>query len=326
VRRRIRLKPLRFAAVLLLFTLSASAQGSKTTSSPPGKAPAPQPVQPRTVTETANAAIPKKVENYLRRLYAWGPQYKITIGAPVQTPVAGLLQVSVEIASGGQTNSGLVFVSDDGRFLFQGELEDITADHFGQVRRIMHLEDVPSQGPASARVVVVEYADFQCPSCLALQQTLKGIKPNYPMVRFVYRDFPLTRVHPWAMSAAIAGRCVYSQKPAAFWAFHDAVYEGQDITTVDNAWDRLVELAGKAGADQGAFKACMASPEARKAVEDSMQEGLSLKVTNTPTVFVNGRRLVGGDKDLLEQFIQFDLADTAPKSPIRPTTSAKPKN
>ncbi len=320
------MKLLRFAPVLLLFTMGAGAQGSKTTSSPPGKAPAPQPVQPRTAPETANAAIPKKVEDYLRRLYAWGPQFKVTIGPPVQTPVAGLLQVSVEITSGGQTNSGLVFVSDDGRFLFQGELEDMAADHFGQVRRIMHLEAAPSQGPASARVVVVEYADFECPSCRALQQALKGIKPNYPMVRFVYRDFPLTRVHPWAMSAAIAGRCVYSQKPAAFWAFHDAVFEGQEITTVDNAWDRLVELAGKAEVDQDAFRACMASPEARKAVEDSIQEGVALKVTSTPTVFVNGRRLAGGDRDVLEQFIQFDLADTAPKTPNRLTTPAKPKN
>lgn len=314
-------------AIFLLVTFGARAQGTKTTPPPPGKAPAPTPQtqQPRNVADAARiAAIPKKVEDYLRHLYAWGPQIKLTIGQPVQTPVTGLFQVSVEVISTEQKSSGLVFVSDDGRFLFQGELEDMAADHFGQVRRNMHLEDAPSQGPANARVVVVEYADFQCPSCRALEQALKGIKPNYPMVRFVYRDFPLTRMHPWAMTAAIAGRCVYQQKPAAFWAFHDAVYDGQDMTTVENAWDRLLELAGKAGVDQDAFKVCMASPEARQAVENSIQEGLSLKVTNTPTVFVNGRRQVGGDRDLLEQFIQYDLADTAPKSGNPPKAPNKP--
>src|SRR5437879_8572806 len=96
----------------------------------------------------------------------------------------------------------------------------MSTDPLAAVRSQIHLADCPSKGPANARVVVVEYADFQCPTCGQLHKVLSEIEPQYPQVRFVYKDFPLTHIHPWAMTAAIAGRCAYRQNPEAFWKLH----------------------------------------------------------------------------------------------------------
>jgi protein-disulfide isomerase len=84
----------------------------------------------------------------------------------------------------------------------------------------------------------------------------------------------------------------------------------------------MLEQATALGLDQAAFKACMAARDTKQAVESSVQEGIDLKVANTPTVFVNGRRLVGGDQQTLEQFIQFELAATEHKP--APAPAKKP--
>jgi protein-disulfide isomerase len=164
---------------------------------------------------------------------------------------------------------------------------------------------------------VVEYSDFQCPSCRQLYQTLRTIVPNYPRVRFVFKDFPLTQVHPWAMIAAIAGRCAYEQNHEAFWKLHDSIFDNQQVISPENVRQKMVDLAGQAGLDTNVFTACMASPRANQAVMENVKEGQALKVANTPTVFVNGRRIIGGDRGLLEQYIQYELATQSPSAPSK---------
>jgi protein-disulfide isomerase len=98
------------------------------------------------------------------------------------------------------------------------------------------------------------------------------------------------------------------QSPATFWKINDDLYDGQDLISTENVWQKLVDFASQAGLDAGAFKACMASPEAKKAVEDNMADGAALGVNSTPTIFVNGRLIVGSDAAALTQFIDFELA------------------
>ena len=317
----------RTTALILFAALNAAAQSPAAPATPASahKKLAARPAAAKksslsSVSSADASPIAKRIENYLRKMYAWGPQFQIKVGAPAETPIPGLLQVPVEISSGGDTNSGQVLVSSDGRFVIQGELSEMNADPFAPIRQKMHLQDAPSDGPQDARVVVVEYGDFQCPSCKALQQVIKALRPNYPQVRFVFRDFPLTHVHAWAMTASLAGRCILKENPAAFWKYYDAVYESQDLIKPDNAWDKMLEQAATLGLEQDSYKACMAAPETKAAVESSVQEGIDLKVANTPTVFVNGRRLVGGDRESLEQYIQFELAATEHK----PAPTKKP--
>jgi len=261
-------------------------------------------------------SVPRAVEAYLRNLYALGPKYTVKVGEPQPAPIAGLRSVSVEISAEGQSNELTMYVSDDGNYLVQGDLEDMRVDTFAKIRAQMDLSSAPSRGPANAKVVVVEYADLQCPSCRRLSEILRGLYPDYPQVRFVFREFPLTQIHAWSMTAAIAGRCIYHKDPAAFWTYAHFIFDHQDGISVANVWDTVVQQGVAAGYDADSFKACMADPAMKAEVEKSIDEGLALKVANTPTVFVNGRRLVGGERDALEQYINYELAKTgAAKKP-----------
>jgi protein-disulfide isomerase len=170
------------------------------------------------------------------------------------------------------------------------------------------MDDAPVLGNSKAPVTLVEYSDFQCPVCRSLHDVLRGMLPNYAgKVRIVFKDFPLEQ-HPWARTAAIAGRCAYQQEPNAFWKMYDFIYDNQEIISAANAWTKMVDYAGQSGLNTDTFKSCMASPEPTAAINASRANGQQLEVSSTPTVFVNGRRLVGADAHLLEQYINYELA------------------
>ena len=175
-------------------------------------------------------------------------------------------------------------------------------------RMAISLKDQPVRGPADAPVQVIEYADYECPSCRQLDTVLRGLLPTQPQVRLIYKDFPLTQIHPWAMTAAIAGRCVYRQDPTAFWKFHDLLFDNHAIISPENAYQKMQDYATESGLDAATLKTCMSDPQTQEEVKRSMAEGEALHITNTPTIFVNGRRLIGPDAATLQQFIQYDLS------------------
>lgn len=297
-------------ALLLLSAPNLGAQSRPATSPKKSARPAPATAVP------AAGPIEQKIEAYLRNVYAWGPSFQVKVGPLKDASVTGFYEVPVQVTMGGQSDSTVVYVSKDGRYLLRGDMQDMTTDPLAANRAQIRLANNPSKGPADARIVVVEYADFQCPSCRQLYQTLRAIEPNYPQVRFVFKDFPLTQVHPWAMTAAIAGRCAYMEKPDAFWKLHDLIFDSQEFISPENVWQKMLDLAGQAGLNNEIFRTCLASQQATQAVLANLKEGQALKVTNTPTVFVNGRRLVGGDRTFLEQFVQYELTAQPPPGHI----------
>lgn len=301
--------------LILIVTLSATAVARQER---PASLPQKSPGKPAAETP-AESVIEKKVENYLRKLYAWGPSFRVKIGPLRDAPVSGFYEVSVEVSMGAQSDSAVIYVSKDGHYLFRGDIQDMSTDPLAAVRAQIHLANSPARGPANTRVTVVEYSDFQCPSCRQLYQALRELVPRYPQVRFIFKDFPLVQVHPWAMTAAIAGRCAYDQNPDAFWKLHDSIFDNQGLISPESAWQKMMDFAGQAGLDADAFRTCMASPEANQAVLANMKEGQALKVANTPTVFVNGRRIVGGDPGLLDQYIQYEIATPPAPSPTGPS-------
>jgi protein-disulfide isomerase len=275
------------------------------------------------VTSTANAAQPqattaapaaagqlpiqKTVEAYLRNLYAFGADTAVKVAAPKDIGVEGLQEVDIEVKVGENQQTGKVYVTKDGKYMFRGELSELSKDPLADNRAQLQTKDSPSLGPANAPVTLVEFSDFQCPVCRSLHDVLRGLLPNYPQVRVVFKDFPLEQLHPWARTAAMAGRCAYQQDPAAFWKMYDLIYDNQEVISPETAWGKMMDFAGQSGLNSDAFKACMASPEAGAAVNASRENGIQLEVGSTPTVFVNGRRIVGADPRLLEQYIKYEL-------------------
>jgi protein-disulfide isomerase len=251
--------------------------------------------------------IQKTVEAYLRNLYAFGADTAVKVAAPKDIGVEGLQEVDVEVKIGENQQTGKVYVTKDGKYMFRGELSELAKDPLAENRAQLQTKDSPSLGPANAPLTVVEFSDFECPVCRSLHDALRGLLPNYPQLRVVFKDYPLEQIHPWARTAALAGRCAYQQAPAAFWKMYDLIYDSQELISAENAWSKMADFAGQAGLNADAFKACMASPEAGAAVDASRANGVQLEVGSTPTMFVNGRRIVGADTHTLELYIKYEL-------------------
>src|SRR5579863_393801 len=263
------------------------------------------------------ADIQKKIEAYLRFSFALGPNVKLTIGPLAETPVPGLYKVTVEVASPDSPSDVATFyVSRDGRYLVRAELEDMNADPFAENRKLISLSGTPSKGPTDAKVVLVEYADFECPSCKQLDMTLRSLLAQFPEVRLLYKNFPLADIHPWAMTAAEAGQCAFKQNPQAFWAFHDLIFEGQGFISAENVVQKMQDYATEAGLDPIALRSCISAKQSTDDVRNSIAEGQALHITQTPTIFVNGRRLIAPDSSTLEQYVGYERSGRFIKSKI----------
>src|SRR4029077_5742106 len=253
------------------------------------------------------AQILKNSEAFVRKLFAWGPEFQVKLGPASQSSAPGYYLVPVQITFGGQSDTGVLYISKDGKTLLRGELFDTSGDPFAGNRAKLHPDGNPSKGPADARVTLVEFSDFQCPHCRQLYEAMKTLGPRYPQIRIVFKDLPIAAIHPWAEPAAPGGVGAYVHAPDTFWQIHAALFENQDFISAANIWERLLELAGQAGLDKDACKACLASPEAAKAIEANVQDAKGLSVNSTPTVFVNGRPVVGGEPTTLQQYIDYEL-------------------
>lgn len=265
--------------------------------------------QPANAGTGASTQVQKNIDAYLRNLYAFGPDVKIVVGPLKESPVEGMLETNIDVTIGENKENAKFYVSKDGRFLFRGELSDMTKDPLADNLAQIRMTDAPVIGDPKAPVTIVEYSDFECPVCRNLHDTLRSILPSYgSKVRVIFKDFPIEQLHPWARTAAIAGRCAYQQKPQAFWKVYDLIYDNQEVISASNAWTKMTDYAAQTGLDADAFKSCMASPEAGAEVNASHANGEKLEVNSTPTVFVNGRRMVGADANLLQQYINYELA------------------
>jgi protein-disulfide isomerase len=251
--------------------------------------------------------VESRVEQYLRNLYAWGPAFDVKVGPAKPSSITDLLEVPVTVSMGGQSDTAVVYVSKTGNFLLRGELTDMSVDPFADTRSKLHVGKSPSMGPEDAKITLIEFADFECPSCRQLDLVLRELLPRHPEVRLVFKHYPLTDIHPWAMTAAIASQCAFEQTPAAFWKMHDSIFDAQEVISPSNVWDKLLDLATQQGLNLETYRACIINPETASEIKTTMEEGHALSITATPTTFVNARRVVGPDKSLMEQYIAFHL-------------------
>jgi protein-disulfide isomerase len=252
--------------------------------------------------------LQKSVESYLRHMYAFGSDVQVTVAPLKDSPIPGLLEADVAVKIGDNTENAVFWIGKDGKYLVRGEIADLSKDPLAENRAKMDLKDAPVMGDPKAIVTLVEYSDFECPVCRNLHSLLRDILPKYPQVKVVFKDFPLETLHPWARTAALAGRCAYTQNPASFWKMYDSIYDQQDLISASNAWTKMADFGSQAGLNGETFKSCMASSAAAAAVDASRANGVSLDVNSTPTIFVNGRKIVGVDQQTIEQFIQYELA------------------
>ena len=146
----------------------------------------------------------------------------------------------------------------------------------------------PARGSASAAVTIIEFSDFQCPYCLRASPALKQLLDNYKgRVRLVWKDFPLTQIHPQAFKAAEAAHCAGDQ--GKFWEYHDVLFANQAALLVDD----LKKYAKGASLDTARFAACLDTSKYAERVRDGVAMGNRLGVNSTPTMYINGRVVSG---------------------------------
>jgi protein-disulfide isomerase len=167
----------------------------------------------------------------------------------------------------------------------------------------------PVIGTQNAAVTIVEFSDFQCPYCLRAAPTLKKLRDAYgDRVRVVWKDFPLTQIHPQAFKAAEAARCAADQ--GKFWEFHDQLFGNQQALQPDD----LKRYAATMGLDATKFNECLDSSKFAERVRSGVAMGTRLGVNSTPTMYVNGRLVSGAQPyEVFTGIIDEELARSGKK-------------
>lgn len=159
-----------------------------------------------------------------------------------------------------------------------------------------------AQGPEQqdAKLVIVEFADFQCPYSKDESLVVRTLMQKYgDKVRFEYRDFPLTELHQDATQAAVAARCAMEQ--GKFWSYHDKLFVNAPLLTRA----MLEQYAVEAGLDPVQFNRCLTDQRYLGAVSSDSAAALRLGLQGTPTFFLNGHRIDGAiPADVFEDLIQ----------------------
>ena len=164
-------------------------------------------------------------------------------------------------------------------------------------------------GPANAAITLVEFSDYQCPYCQKWHdQVYEQLMAAYPgKIRLVYRNLPLTQLHPQAMNAAEAAMCAGDQN--VYWEYHEKLFENSAALS-DGLYASLAE---ELGLDASTFESCMADDKHLAAIQADMQFALDLGVQSTPTFFINGLAIVGAQPlSVFQQVIDDELAGKIP--------------
>jgi len=229
-----------------------------------------------------------------------------------------------------------LYLSPDGNYLLP-TLYDIRVDPLleekarrEQIEKDLLAGDAPAIGPEKAPVTIVEFADFQCPYCKRMADTLEHdfLPSETQNVRLVYKSFPMP-MHNWAMAAAKMAECAALQKPSEFWKVHDYLFEHQKELTADNLRENLTAfVAASTGLDKPQFESCLNKDLALGPVNQDVELGRTNGVHATPTIFINGALFSGlksADqlKSLVDAAMNGTLPSNAAPAPIAQTATSR---
>ena len=278
--------------------------------------------------------LTQKIERQVRATYTIPASVKITIGPPRPSDFPNYDALTITMEGGEKKQTYEFLLSRDGKTLARITKLDLTKDPYVETMKKIDLNGRPTRGNKDAKVVVVNFDDFQCPYCSRMHQTLfpELLKEYGDRVEFIYKDFPLTEIHPWATHAAVDANCLAAQNNDAYWDLADHIHASQrDVNSEKGrvaqfaALDRLtLEQGQKHHLDQTKLQACIKAQN-EEAIKASMKEAEGVGVTATPTLFVNGQEMDGA-LPINEMRAALDHAleqagVPAPAHPPAPTTS-----
>ncbi len=248
---------------------------------------------------------------YYRKKNNLAPSQTVTVKDVKDSTIKGAKQGTLEIGDGQRVQKVPFIASADLRYVVVGEVEDITVDPSKAIMERIALKGEVFKGGKDAKVVVVEYSDFQCPFCTRGYNTIeKEVLPQYgDKVRFYYKHLPLN-FHPWAEPAAIAQECMKQQDPEAGWAVYRGFFENQKDINPSNVKEKALAFAGDdKKIDKAKFEKCFDGKETLAKVNADKAEAASLGISGTPGFVINGRQIKGAQPaDRFKAVIDDELA------------------
>jgi protein-disulfide isomerase len=256
------------------------------------------------VAQSAPPDVARKIEHQVRSFYTIPADVKVRVGAVTpSTDVPGYDAVTVNIDGGeGKQKDYKFLLSKDRSTLLRVTKFDLNKDPFAELMSKIDVAGRPSRGAKSAKVVVINFDDFECPFCSRMHQTLfpEIFKEYGDRVTFIYKDDPLSEIHPWAVHAAVDANCLAAQNTDAYWDFADYIHTHKGEVDTEKtpaarfaAIDKITMLQGqKHNLDAAKLQSCVQAQK-EDAVRASMKEADDLGVNGTPALFVNGQKLDG---------------------------------
>ena len=255
------------------------------------------------VAQTTTPDLAKKIERQVRSYYKIPPEVHLVVGVPSPSPEFPDYQsVIVTVDNGGKKQDLTFLVSKDHSSMMRLTKFDLSKDPFAVTMSKIDTSGRPTRGAKASKVVVVNFDDFECPFCSRMHQTLfpEILKEYGDRVTFIYKDYPLVEIHPWATHAAVDANCLAAQNGDAYWDFADYIHANQHEVSSEKtsgarleALDKLAMLQGqKHNLDVGKLQSCIKAQD-ESVVKASMKEGDAIGVEATPTLFVNGEKIDG---------------------------------
>jgi len=240
----------------------------------------------------------------VRSYYKIPPEVHLTVGDPSPSPDFPNYEAVVVKIENGEKKQELTFlVTKDRNSMMRLTKFDLSKDPFAQTMSKIDTNGRPTRGAKASKVVVVNFDDFECPFCSRMHQTLFSqiLKDYGDRVTFIYKDYPLVEIHPWAIHAAVDANCLAAQNGDAYWDFADYIHSNQNEVNSEktpaarlDTLDRLTMLQGqKHNVDVVKLQSCIKAQD-ESAVKASMKEAESVGVEATPSLFVNGEEINGG--------------------------------
>src|ERR1700690_2472968 len=271
-------------------TPSSGAAPSKPASGSPSSSSAPAPT----------GDLAKQIDRQVRAHYSLPPDVDLILGNLRASEFPNYDELTITFANADKKQPYQFLLSRDHKTLVRITKMDLGKDPYLETMSKIDLRGRPTRGNKDAKVVVVNYDDFECPFCSRMHSTLfpEIFKEYGDRVLFIYKYHPLEEIHPWSVHAAIDANCLAAQSADAYWDYADFLHANPHAVSAERGHeggelDKLATLQGQQHKlDDAKLQACLKAQD-DKPVRDSLSEGETVGVDATPTMFINGQKLDG---------------------------------
>jgi protein-disulfide isomerase len=272
--------------------------------------------------------LDRRIEVTVRSQFNVPQDYNVVLGVRKPSSFTGYDDLPITLSHGDHSQVVDFLISADGKTLAHLGTFDLTKAPGSDI----DIAGRPIRGNPAAKVTVISFDDLECPYCARMHQALfpATLKRYKDQVRFVYKDFPLSEIHPWAMHASVDANCLAAQSGDVYWNYVDYLHShGEEVSGPDRdqtrsfaALDRIArQEATVAKLDSTKLDACLAKQD-ESAVNGSLKEASALGLDGAPALFIDGERINGAVAEE-EVWMAIDRALRAEgeKPPAEPAAS-----